>query len=234
MTYIIEVSANAGDPQRAQLIANTYADVYIASQVNQRVDTAQRANSWLSRRLAELREDVQAKESAAETFRVQSGLMAAQGSTLAEQQISNVQQQVLQAQADLAEREARYRQIQDLRQSGAPLESIGTAINSETVRSLRDREADIARRQSDLENRYLPTHPAVQAIRAEREDIENQIQREIQRITVNLGNEVSVARAPRNAPAVDARKHRRTFGQFGRKRTLARTRARSRRQPASL
>ena len=195
MTYIIEVSANAGDAQRAQLIANTYADVYIASQVNQRVDTAQRANSWLSRRLAELREDVQAKESAAETFRVQSGLMAAQGSTLAEQQISNVQQQVLQAQADLAEREARYRQIQDLRQSGAPLESIGTAINSETVRSLRDREADIARRQSDLENRYLPTHPAVQAIRAEREDIENQIQREIQRITVNLGNEVSVARA---------------------------------------
>lgn len=195
MTYIIEVSANAGDAQRAQLIANTYADVYIASQVNQRVDTAQRANSWLSRRLAELREDVQAKESAAETFRVQSGLMAAQGSTLAEQQISNVQQQVLQAQADLAEREARYRQIQDLRQSGAPLESIGTAINSETIRSLRDREADIARRQSDLENRYLPTHPAVQAIRAEREDIENQIQREIQRITVNLGNEVSVARA---------------------------------------
>src|SRR5690606_20835629 len=50
-------------------------------------------------------------------------------------------------------------------------------------------------RQSDLENRYLPTHPAVQAIRAERQDIEAQIQREIQRISVNLGNEASVARA---------------------------------------
>lgn len=195
MTLVIEITARSTDPARAQLIANTYADVYIASQVNQRVDTAQRANSWLARRLAELRDDVQAKESAAETFRVQSGLMAAQGSTLQEQQITNVQSQVLQAQADLAEREARFRQIQELRESGAPLESIGNALNSETIRGLREREAEIARRQSDLENRYLPTHPAVQAIRAERQDIETQIQREIQRISINLGNEVSVARA---------------------------------------
>jgi polysaccharide biosynthesis transport protein len=195
LTYVIEITARSTDPERAQLIANTYADVYIASQVNARVDTAQRANSWLSRRLAELREDVQAKESAAETFRMQSGLMAAQGSSLVEQQITNVQTQVLQAQADLAEREARYRQLQQLRSSGAPLETIGNALNSDTIRSLRDREADIARRQSDLENRYLPSHPAVQSIRAERQDIEAQIQREIQRISINLGNEVAVSRA---------------------------------------
>ena len=195
MTYVIEISARSTDPQRAQLIANTYADVYIASQVNARIDTAQRANSWLSRRLAELREDVQAKESAAENYRMQSGLLDAQGSSLAEQQITNVQTQVLQAQADLAEREARYRQLQELRASGAPLDAIGNAINSDTVRQLRAREAEIAQRQSELEQRYLDTHPAVQAVRAERADITQQIEREIQRISVNLGNEVSVARA---------------------------------------
>jgi capsular exopolysaccharide synthesis family protein len=195
LTYVSEISATSTDPHRAQLIANTYADVYIASQVNARVDTAARANSWLSRRLAELREDVQAKESAAETFRVQSGLMAAQGTTLAESQINNVQNQVLQAQADLAEREARYRQLQEMRSSGASLETIGNALNSTTITGLRERESEIARRQSDLESRYLDTHPAVQAVRAERRDIEAQIQREIQRISVNLGNEVNVARA---------------------------------------
>ncbi len=195
LTYVIEITARSTDPARAQLIANTYADVYIASQVNARIDTAQRANSWLARRLAELREDVQRKESAAEVYRVQAGLLPAQGSTLPEQQITNVQTQVLQARADLAEREARYRQLQQLRSSGAPLETIGNALNSDTIRSLRDREAEIARRQSDLENRYLPTHPAVQSIRAEREDIQSQIQREIQRISINLGNEVAVARA---------------------------------------
>jgi capsular exopolysaccharide synthesis family protein len=195
LTYVIEITAHSNNARRAQLIANTYADVYITSQVNQRVDTVQRANSWLSRRLAELRQDVQEKEGAAETFRVQNGLMAAQGSTLQESEITNVQNQVLSAQADLAAAEARYRQLQDLRASGASLDTIGNAMNSETIRSLRDREADITRRQSDLENRYFPTHPAVQAVRAEHQDVDNQIQQEIQRISVNLGNEVAVARA---------------------------------------
>ncbi len=195
LTYVIEITARSPDPERAQLIANTYADVYIESQINARVDTSQRANSWLARRLAELREDVQEKERAAEMFRIESGLMAAQGSSLVEQQITNIQTQVLQAQADLAEREARLRQLQDLRGSNASLETIGNAMNSETIRSLRDRDAEIARRQSDLENRYLETHPAVQAVRAERVELEAQIQREIQRISANLANEVAVARA---------------------------------------
>jgi uncharacterized protein involved in exopolysaccharide biosynthesis len=33
LTYVIEITAHATNPQRAQLIANTYADVYVASQV---------------------------------------------------------------------------------------------------------------------------------------------------------------------------------------------------------
>ncbi|MBY0564327.1 MAG: polysaccharide biosynthesis tyrosine autokinase [Hyphomonadaceae bacterium] len=195
LTYVIEISASSTDPERAQLIANTYADVYIASQINQRVDTAQRANTWLSRRLAELREDVQAKESAAETFRVETGMLSAQGSTLPEQQITNIQTQVLQAQAALAAAEARYRQVEDGRRSGASMESLGAAIDSQAVQTLRNREAEIAQRQSDLELRYFETHPAVQSVRAERRDIEAQIEREIQRAIGNLRNDVSEKRA---------------------------------------
>lgn len=195
ITYVIEISARDRIPARAQLIANTYADVYIASQVEARVATNERANSWLGQRLDHLREDVRQKESAAETFRVQSGLMAAQGSSLVETQITNVQTQVLQAQADLAEKEARYQQLRQLQAAGSSADTIGNALNSSTIQNLRAREADIARRQSDLENRYLPTHPAVQSIRAEREDVDTQIQQEIGRISVNLANEVEVSRA---------------------------------------
>ncbi len=195
LSYVLEISARDANPARAQLIANTYADVYITSQIDNRVATNERANTWLGERLAELRNDVRDKESAAETFRVQSGQMAAQGSSLVETQITNVQTQVLQAQADLAETEARYEQVRGMQASGSSIDSIGNAINSTTIQALREREADIARRQSDFENRYLPTHPAVQSIRAEREDVERQIQNEIRRISTNLANEVQVARA---------------------------------------
>ncbi|MES1156679.1 MAG: polysaccharide biosynthesis tyrosine autokinase [Alphaproteobacteria bacterium] len=195
LTYVIEVSARDPNPARAQLIANTFADVYIASQVETRVAINEHANVWLSQRLEQLRQDVQQKESAAETYRVQHGLTAAQGNSLVENQITNVQTQVLQAQADLAEKEARYEQLRQMQASGSSADTIANALNSGTIQSLRDREADIARRQTDLENRYLPTHPAVQAVRAERADVEQQIQNEIQRIAANLSNEVDVARA---------------------------------------
>jgi|CXWL01.1.fsa_nt_gi exopolysaccharide transport family protein len=198
LTYVIEISASSENPERAQLIANTYADVYIASQINARIDTASRANSWLDRRLAELREDVQRKESAAETFRIQSGLMSAGGTPLQETQITEIQSQSLRAEADLAAAEARYRQAQSVINSGGSLESVGSVLNNEEIRGLRGREADIARRQSDLETRYLPTHPAVQAIRSEREDITQQIQQATRRVLAGLADDVNVARARYN------------------------------------
>ncbi|GAM96394.1 tyrosine-protein kinase EpsD [alpha proteobacterium U9-1i] len=195
LTYVIEISANSEDPSRAQLIANTYADVYIASQVNSRIDTAQRANSWLGRRLSELREDVQRKESAAETFRIGAGLMSAGGTALAESQITEIQSQMLRAEADLGAAEARYRQAQQVVTSGGSLESVGSVLNNEEIRQLRGRLADIARRQADLETRYLETHPAVQAVRSERADMEQQVREATQRVLAGLADDVNVARA---------------------------------------
>src|SRR5690349_4579081 len=109
LTNVIEISAHAGNNLRAQQLANSYADVYIANQLRAHVETSQQANSWLSRRLAELRETVETKESAAEAFRVQAGLPA--DNAPAQQpvviQSGDAQSQVQFAQADLDERQAR-------------------------------------------------------------------------------------------------------------------------------
>jgi capsular exopolysaccharide synthesis family protein len=190
-TFVIEIAAISTDPNRAALIANTYADVYIASQMNAHLDGAQQANSWLSRRLAELREDVQEKESAAEQFRAESGLSVDPG----QQTFGNLQAQVAQAQADVEEAEARNRRLQELRAANAPLETIAGAFNSDALNALRTRDTDNARRQADLEARYLPNHPAVQTVRAERVEIDAQIRRELQRMSANFADGVTSARA---------------------------------------
>ncbi len=191
-SYVIEIVANSTSAERAQLIANTYADVYIASQMNARVDGAERANSWLSRRLAELREDVQEKESAAEQFRAESGVDTADTGG---QALGSLQSQLAQAQADLQASEVRNRRFQDLRSSNAPLETIAGAFNAETLTALQARDVDVARRQTDLESRYLPTHPAVIAVRGERQDVDAQIRQELQRLSTAFSNDVSNARA---------------------------------------
>ena len=192
---IIEIQARSSTAQRAQLIANTYSDVYLASQMNMGANSAVTENSWLSRRLAELREDVQTKEDALNAFRLEAGIASPDDSVIPEPQGENIQAQLSAAQSELSDREARLRQFTDLRSSGASLDAIANAANSPAINSLRERDADITRRQQDLENRYLPTHPAVQAIQAERRDLDAQIQREAQRAQASMESDVSRARS---------------------------------------
>jgi succinoglycan biosynthesis transport protein ExoP len=201
---LIEITARTGDAQRSQTFANTYADVYIASQVNMSANGALSENSWLARRLAELREDARTKEDALQAYRAESGLGSPEDAAQI-QPLEDLSGQVRAAQGDLAEREARLRQFKDMRSSGATIDAITSSFSSPGMNTLRDREADITRRQQDLENRYLPTHPAVQAIQIERRDLDTQIEREVQRISGNLEGDVTRARSRLNALQAAAR-----------------------------
>lgn len=185
---LIDIRARSANPARAQLIANTYADVYLTNQVN--AGEALSQNSTLSRRLAELREDAQTKQDALDAYRLEAG-----ASVAPVPQVENLQGQLQAAQGELADREDRLRQFRDLRSSGASIDAITGAFSSPAMATLREREADISRRQQDLENRYLPTHPAVQAIQIERRDLDAQIEREVQRISSNLEADVTRARS---------------------------------------
>ncbi|MEZ5996680.1 MAG: AAA family ATPase [Hyphomonadaceae bacterium] len=192
-TYIIEINAHSGDAVRAQLIANTYADVYIASKLNGGANAALTENTWLSRRLAELREDMQAKEDALAAYRAETGAEAPE-ETVVQEDVSGLRAQVQQAQGDLAEAEARVRRFQEMRAAGAPQEEFANAFGAPALSTLREHQADIIRRQNDLNERYLPTHPAVQAANAERAEVDAQLDREIQRLSGNLSSEVTRAR----------------------------------------
>jgi exopolysaccharide transport family protein len=195
MTYAIEVSAISPDREMAPALANAAVEAYLALQVEDRVEAAQRASIWLNERLDELRTDVEAKERAVEAYRAESGLLDAGGSSLSEAQISEVQTSVLAARADLAEKRARYRQVQELIRQGASPEATADVLNSGAIMELRARQGQIDRQIAELEQRYRPEHPDLQSARAAREDVERQVRVEVGRIATSLRNEVEVAQS---------------------------------------
>jgi len=195
LTYVVEISVTTLKAQQSARMANELVALYFQEQVRARYDASQKANAWLSGRLTSLKSEVQQKEAAVEVYRAQSGLLTAQGESLTEQQITGMQGSVLQARTEVAEREARYQQVQQIIRSGGSADSIAAVINSETIRLLRAQESDAARRQADLESRYGELHPAIANARQERAGIQTQIKAEVERIAANLKNEVEVARA---------------------------------------
>lgn len=197
LSYGIEVTIDARDPRRAAELVNRYTQLYLESQTEARFDASQRANAWLGDRLTELRQEVQVKERAAEQFRVENGLSLAAGGNVANvaPQSAEVQTMLVQARADLAEKEARLRQVQQLLRSGGSADTLANTLTSDTIRELRSRESDLTQRVAEFRQRYSAEHPTVLAAETELGNVRQRIDDEIRRITSSLQNEVEVARS---------------------------------------
>jgi uncharacterized protein involved in exopolysaccharide biosynthesis len=189
-TGVVEIRARSGSAERARLIANTYVDVYLTSQLNAALGGDLQTNAIASERLAQLRQDAQEKESAAEALREEAG---ASGDI--EAALGDLQTQVQQAQSELSNRQARYRRVQELRSAGASIDAVAGALGSAALNGLLERSAELNRRLEDLNQRYLPNHPDVVAARAERTDLDQRIEREVQRAAVEQADQVASARA---------------------------------------
>lgn len=68
LTYVINLSVTSEQPAKAARIANAYAETYILDQLEAKFDATRQANEWLSRRLGELRQQVQDSERAVEIW----------------------------------------------------------------------------------------------------------------------------------------------------------------------
>ncbi|MFP6565149.1 MAG: polysaccharide biosynthesis tyrosine autokinase, partial [Myxococcota bacterium] len=177
-----------------------------------------RATDWLNERLGALRERVEASEGLVEAYRTEHGLVVAAGVTIDEQQLSAINTQLTVSRADLAEKRARFRHVNELLQSGAGVESLAEVLASDVIGDLRQRQAELAREQAELESRYGDRHPHMIKIRAQHTDANHQIESEVKRIVGNLEHEVSVAHSRTRSfkTSLDQLRNRRSSEQVAR------------------
>ena len=193
LTYVIDVDFTSEDPAKAATIANTFAALYLTEQLEAKFDATKEANGWLNDRLKGLRDEVEAAESAVSQYRIQNGLLAAVGSNLTEQEVSQLNQQLAEAQAAQAEQDARLSTAKRQLANGSNGEDVGEALGSTTVSQLRQQRATVSAKAADLQTRYGPKHPEVQRVQRELADIDGQIQAEINRVISNLDAQAQVA-----------------------------------------
>jgi succinoglycan biosynthesis transport protein ExoP len=191
-TYVLDISVTSENPEKAARLANAAADAYIVDQLEARYDAAKRASIWLSDRLQVLRGELKKSEETVETFRSQNNLVATTTGTINEQQLSELNAKLVSVRAEAAEHLAKWQQAEKLVDSGGQLDSIPDVIKSLVIADLRKQEAEVSGREADLVAKYGDRHPLIVNIRAERADIERQIDAEVRRIIANLKNDHEV------------------------------------------
>ena len=96
-TFVIDVSVQSRDPEKAAQIANAIGDAYFAEEAAARTDTARRASDALAGRLNSLKRDVEQAEGAVVRYREDHKLMASSGRLLTDQQLGDLNQQLVTA-----------------------------------------------------------------------------------------------------------------------------------------
>ena len=194
-SFVIAISFTSDDPRRASEVANTVAELYLVEQLEAKFEATQRATEWLDERLGALRETLRTSEEQVEAYRTERGLVDSAGLSIDEQQLSEINAQLILSRAHLAEKRARFRQLNELVKKGAEVESLAEVLASDEIANLRGGQAELAREQADLMSRYGDRHPMMIKIRAQLKDLNLQVGSEVKRIVANFENEVAVARS---------------------------------------
>ncbi len=192
---VIKISFESERPARAASIANTVADLYIVEQLEAKFEATRRATVWLSDRVAVLRKNVATSERAVEKYRKSSGLIKGKDITLASQQISELNTQLVLVRSKRAESKARLGQVENSLKGSNGIDSVVQVLESPLIQSLREQEAQVLRNTAQLSQEYGDKHPRMINARAELADIGKKIQAEVLRIIQGLRNAVGVTEA---------------------------------------
>ncbi|MFT4278486.1 MAG: exopolysaccharide transport family protein [Rhodopseudomonas sp.] len=113
LTYVIEMTFVAKDPERAARYANAVAEAFVASQTKVRTIAADEAAAWLNSRLKTLNETLRTSEDAVAAFKTKYRIVdAGRESTTRQLRVTELTQQVSAARLRTEEAKNRYEQAQ--------------------------------------------------------------------------------------------------------------------------
>lgn len=190
---IISVLVRSSDPELAAKIANAVANAHVARRTDLSLSDTVEASGWLGQEIAKLRVSVTDAENAVANFKVQNDLfVGANNTSLADQDLSSVATQISQAQERKSAALSRASLIRGLLERGAPIDGIADVRASAVIQQLTQEKARLQGEQAQKAATLLPNHPTIQALVAQINELNNQINLEGRRVAEGLESEAEI------------------------------------------
>jgi len=168
---VIRVNFSGTEPQFAAIVANAFAQAYIQTNLDLKVEPARQTTAWYETKIAGLRTNLEAAQARLSQYQREHGLVASDERLDVETaRLAELSSQLVAAQS------ATYDSLSRQRQSG---ESLPDVMNSPVVAGLR---ADLARAESklsELAEKVGTNHPQYLSASAEVESLRAKLNNEI-------------------------------------------------------
>lgn len=192
-SHVLDIAAQARQPELAAAIANTLANDYLAQQRQDKIASSQRIDQYLDGRIAQLRQQVEKSEQAAADYRRENGLYEVDKGSLNSAALATENTQLIQAQTTKAQADAALHDAMQLQKGGD--QAVPAVLSSPLIQALKEREAEAARNLAQLSTNYGPRYPSVVQAKAQLDNIRGKLGAEIGHVVAGLRNEARTADA---------------------------------------
>jgi succinoglycan biosynthesis transport protein ExoP len=192
-TYVLSISYTSPSPDLAAQIANAIADSYLVDKLNSKYDATRRASDWLQSRIDELRQKALDSDLAVQKFIATNGLVSPNGQLLSDQQLTQLNVALIDAQGQTAQAQAKYDRIESIIASKNPDAIVADALGSATITALRQKYLDASKLQTEISARLGPDHEQAVRLRGEMAEYQRLMFEELQRIAESDKSELDVA-----------------------------------------
>ena len=202
---VIDISVTYSDPKNAAILANAFAQAYIDTSIELRVDPAKQYAAWFDERSKALRADLEVKQKKLSDFQSETGIIATDSRLDIENaRLSELSSQLLTIQALRQDSQSRQRQV------GTDNESLPEVLASPLVGGLKSDLSRAEAKLQDIATSLGKNHPDYQTTAAEIASLKARIAEESAKIAASLGNttQVNVRRENDIRAALDAQKKR--------------------------
>jgi polysaccharide biosynthesis transport protein len=190
------VEFTSKSPEVAADVVNSIAELYLTARLEDKFENAKRANTWLSARMTELREDLENAEWTVEEYRRQHELFRTDRGTLLENQIADLNTRLTDATIGRQAAEANLADARRLLRSPrqTEVETASEVLKSPLVQRFREEELLLERKEAEMSEQFGARHPLMIQLQAEKKRLKEKLRLEIGKIVSGLENEVQVVR----------------------------------------
>ena len=165
---ILNISSSSPNPQAAADFVNTLAKEYIEKNQEERWDSYQNTNAWLTKAQAELKDKVeQSERKAADFARTKKLTFVAKTDNISEEKLRQLQGALSAASTERITKQSVYESS-----LSSPTESLPAVLDSGPMGGYQAKIADLKREMAQLSATLTPAHYRVQQVQAQINELE--------------------------------------------------------------
>ncbi len=184
---VLEISFKGADPEFAAAVVNGFASAYIQTNLQLKVEPAQKAASFLGEQTKTLRANLETAQAKISKYQQQKGLTNIMGSLDVESaRLNELSTQLVMAQSQAFESNSRQRSA-----GGNPTSSPDVTANM----VVQNMKVDISRAESklsELSQRVGVNHPQYQATKEEVDKLKSMLRQETQNVSSSVGGTAKI------------------------------------------